>query len=268
MFSRLTMTFTKYYAIAKTNFINSFTYIFDTLASTFFIGIVIFIFIYLWKAIYASNEIIAGFTIVMMLWYLVMTEAIVTSQSRVLQEIGEEVISGNIANYLTKPYNYLLYKYAYTIGRAILRFLLIFIVCGIIVLLMLGPLTIALYVLPFIMITAFLAITLHFLMMASFALFALWFENAQALEFIYSKIVFTIGGMLIPLELFPAWISGISMFLPFSYVAYHPAKLFVAFSFQNFIQVATMQIVWVTVFLLIAIIMYKTYIKRLQINGG
>ncbi len=262
------MTITKYFAIAKINFMNSFTYIFDTLAASFFIGLVIFIFIYLWKAIYASNEVIAGFTIVMMLWYLVMTEAIVVSQSRVLQEIGEEVISGNIANYLTKPYNYLIYKYATTLGRAILRFLLIFIICGVIVILMLGPLTITLYALPFIMITAFLAITLHFLMMACIALFALWFEDARALEFIYSKIVFTIGGMLIPLELFPVWISGISMFLPFSYVAYHPAKLFVAFSFQNFMQVALMQVMWITVFLLIAIVMYKIYIKRLQINGG
>ena len=100
----------KYIHIAKTNFINNLMYLRDIIWSSAFIAIILFIFVHLWRVIFGSNEYIAGFTIVMMLWYVVMTESIVTAQSKVMEDIGDEIITGSIANYLSKPYNYILYQ--------------------------------------------------------------------------------------------------------------------------------------------------------------
>ncbi|MGV8086439.1 MAG: ABC transporter permease [Candidatus Woesearchaeota archaeon] len=258
----------KYLHIAKTNLFNSTIYLKDLVWSSAFIVVIIFILANLWKVIFGTNEYIAGFTLVMMIWYVVMTESIVTSQSRVLEEIGDEVINGNIANYLTKPYNYIMYKYAYNFGRAILKFTITFVMCAVVAYLMIGPLNINIIHIPFILLIVMLAITLDFIIMSFIGIFAFWFEDSKALAFIYSKIVFTIGGMLVPLEIFPLWLYNISIKLPFSYIAYYPAKLFVNFTFQSFLQVLLVQIVWIIIFGLLALITYNKLIKKLSINGG
>ncbi|MGV8141277.1 MAG: ABC transporter permease [Candidatus Woesearchaeota archaeon] len=258
----------KYLHIARTNLINNLAYLQDVIWNSAFIGVIIFIFYNLWKVIFGSNEYIAGFTIVMMLWYLVMTESIVTAQSQVLEDIGDEMITGNIANYLNKPYSYILYKYAYSIGRSIIKFFTTFIISSIIVLLLLGPLEINPSHIPFILLIVLLAMTLNFIIMAFLGIFAFWLEDAKAIEFVYNKIVFTLGGMLVPLEIFPQWLQTISLYLPFSYIAYYPAKLFVGFEFGLFFKVIAIELVWITVFIILTTTAYKLCIRRVSINGG
>jgi ABC-2 type transport system permease protein len=262
------MEHTKYFWIARINLINSFVYVREMIAKSAFIGVIVFIFIQLWKAIYGPNNIIEGYTINMMLWYFVMAESIVTSQSRVLEEIGNDVISGNIANYLNKPYNYILYKFSESIGKAIVRFSLTFIIGAIVVGVLLGGISIGISSILLITVSVFLAITLHFCMMAFLGIFALWIEDPRALSFVYSKIIFTIGGMLIPLEIFPFWLQSISAKLPFSYIAYYPSKLFVNFSTELFLRTAILQLVWIAIITIVIVISYNIHIKKLTINGG
>jgi ABC-2 type transport system permease protein len=202
------------------------------------------------------------------MWYFVMTESIVTSHQRIVEEIGDDVISGEIANYLNKPYNYILYKYFASIGKATFKFFLTFIVGAIVVIIFLGGIKIEIYSIPFILLIVFLAITLHFTMMALLGLFAFWIEDPRSLTFVYSKIVFTIGGMLIPLEFFPDWLSKISQYLPFSYVAYYPSKLFVSFSISSFIQIFIVELIWIGLFIGIIKLFYNNHCKRLSVNGG
>jgi ABC-2 type transport system permease protein len=260
----------KYYYITKINFKNSFAYITDSLGSSVFIGIIIFIFIQLWQTIYTMSgvELISGFTLAMMVWYLVMTEAIVTAQGKVIVEIGEEVKSGNIANYLNKPYNYLLYKYFSTLGSTSAQFASNFMVGGIVALVLIGSIQTPLYLIPFVLITAFTAMALHFTMMAFLGVTAFWLEESRAMDFIYSKLIFTIGGMLVPLEIFPLWLSSFAQWFPFSYVAYHPAKLFVMFSFEYFFQIITVQLIWIAVIGTCAMVLFNFLIKRVSVNGG
>ena len=262
------MTLTKYFEIGKINFINSFAYTFDLLASSVFVALILFIFVSLWKVVFGGQIMIEGFTISMMLWYLVMTESIVTAQGHVVEEIGEEIKSGQIANYLNKPYNYIFYKYASNIGNGVFRFFLTFLVASIVVLIFLGGITIPLISIIPVLITVFLAITLHFAMMALLGVFAFWFEDAKSMHFIYQKIVFTIGGMLLPLEIFPFWLERISAVLPFSYVAYHPAKLFVKFSFSSFFSVLVFQIIWIAVISLFIFLVFRVCVKKVSVNGG
>ncbi|MGV8171217.1 MAG: ABC transporter permease [Candidatus Woesearchaeota archaeon] len=258
----------KYVCIARTNLINNLAYLQDTIWSSAFIALIIFIFVNLWTVVFGTSQYIEGFTIVMMLWYLVMTESIVTSQTKVLEDIGDEIVTGNIANYLSKPYNYILYKYAFSIGKSILKFFITFVIGGLIVYIMLGPIHVVYWSIPLILLIVFLAITLNFIIMAFLGIFALWIEDTRSLAFIYSKIVFTIGGMLVPLEIFPQWLYNISINLPFSYIAYHPARLFVNFNINTFFNVLLMEICWITAFIIITTIAYKVCMKNVSINGG
>jgi len=264
------MELLKYYYISKINFKNSFVYVADSFAASLFIAFITFIFVNIWSVVFnaSGSEIINGFTLPMMIWYLVMTESIITSQGKITIQIGQEIIRGDIANYLNKPYNYLVYKYASTIGASVTSFFITMFCAGAVALIMIGPLNFDFTIIPFIIITAFLGITLHFTMMSTLGVLALWLEDSRALDFLYQKILFVAGGMLVPLDVFPLWFSSICVLLPFSYAAYYPAVLFVRFSFELFIQTILIQLFWIIVTSLIALVLFNILSKRVSINGG
>jgi len=262
------MGFTKYYHLARINFITNLAYAEDVLMHAGFVAIIIFIFSQLWSTVYAGKAAIEGFTIVMIMWYFLMTECIVTTQGHVADDIGKEVKSGDLANHLNKPYHYLLQKFSTNIGFALFKFTSHFAIGSIIVLLTVGGIKINYLTLPLVAICVVLAVIMHFAIKAFIGIFAFWFEEARSLEFLYDKIIFIIGGMFFPLEFFPPWLAKISSWLPFSYSTYYPAKLFVAFDMHLFFQVVLFQLMWLTIIITVAFITFNILAKKVSINGG
>ena len=237
--------------------------------SSLFIGIILFIFIQLWTVVYGTEaEVIEGFTLGMMIWYLVLTESIVTSPGRLIEDIGAEVQSGTIAQHLLKPYHYLLFKYVTTMGSTVLRFVMTFIIGALLAFFFVGGIKVTLWSVPIIILSLFLALTLHYAFMAAIGVMAFWLEDAESLYLLYQKTIFVFGGMFMPLDIFPAWLESVSKALPFSYVAYYPAHLAVRFDVNEAISVVGMQIVWISVLSVIAWALYRFCVKRITINGG
>ena len=104
-------------------------------------------------------------------------------------------------------------------------------------------------------------------MMMTLGLTAFKLEDNLAFFLIYQKLVFMLG-MFIPVEFLPKWLQGIAHWLPFSYVAWAPAKLIVAFSWEFFWQVIPIQIFWAILSLMLALGMYSYGVRSLQAHGG
>jgi ABC-2 type transport system permease protein len=262
------MKIKKYFEIAKINFLNNLVYFGEFIFKALFILVILFVFINIWKVAYAGQQVIEGFSMAMMIWYLLMAEAIVTSQSSVIKEVHKEVQSGDVAHMLNKPYSYALYHLAKSISYRAISFLVTMLIGAILILLMVGGISFSwAYVIPVALIV-FLALILDFAIIFLIGLFAFWIEDTNALHWIYQKMLFTVGGMLIPLEFFPDWLSKISAVMPFSYIAYYPSKLFVKFNFGEFINVALIQIVYIALFGVIIALVYRIAVRRMNINGG
>jgi ABC-2 type transport system permease protein len=204
----------------------------------------------------------------MMLWYLLVAEAIVTSSPGFVREINTEVQNGEIAYKLNKPYSYILYHFAKSFSRRIITFFAAFIIGAILVYFLVGGFDFKIYSLPFLIIIIFLAMALDFFISMSIALLSFWLEDSNSLRWIYDKLLFTIGGMLVPLEIFPIWLSKIATILPFSYIAYSPAKLFVRFNLSDFFSVFAVQIGYILLFSCLTWLIYQKGIRRLNVNGG
>lgn len=258
----------KYFEIGKINFMNNIVYFSEFVLKSFFILLILFIFINIWKAVYSGKELIEGYTIAMMIWYMLMTESIVTSGSSIIREVNADIQGGGIAYQLNKPYSYIGYYFAKSISYKLIGFVVTFTIGAILVYLLVGGLSFNIINLPFLIITIFFALMLDFFMLLCIALLAFWFEDTNSFRWIYDKILFTIGGMLVPLEIFPKWLANISNFLPFSFAVYQPAKLFVSFDINRFFQVVSIQIGYLVFFMILAVIIYKKGIGRININGG
>ncbi len=259
----------KYHEIFRITLSNTFAYAMELVMKSLFLVIILFIFAHLWKAVYGTGEnAIEGFTLKDMLWYFMFTECMILSRGRPESKIDSEVKSGNIAYTLNKPYNYLIFQLFLWMGESLPQFITNFLTGSIMAYLMVGPIKINLLILFPLIIIILLGSVMEFFIRMSIGLSAFWFEDINMASFIYTKIVFIFGGMLLPFEFFPPLLKKIAESLPFGYMVYHPAKLFVKFNWLHCIEAAKMQILWILILWGICYFIYSLGLRRLNINGG
>jgi len=109
---------------------------------------------------------------------------------------------------------------------------------------------------------------LHFCFNVLIGLAAFVAEEVAPFEWIYQKLAFILGGMLIPLDFYPSWMQSLSKSLPFAYMMYGPARLFVRPDTQLFIQILVGQLLWLTLIGGLLVLVFTRGIRRLAINGG
>ena len=210
---------------------------------------------------------IAGLSLRDTLWYLMIAETIVLSKPRLAHTIAESVKDGSIAYLLNKPYNFLLYHFSVAFGDGTLRLVFNAIIGGAMVWLMVGPPPDMIGV-PFVLVAIAFAWLLDCAFTALVGLTAFITEDVAAFDWIYSKLVLILGGTLIPLDFFPAWLREIVTALPFAYTVYAPARFFVAPDLARFAMLIAGQLVWLAILALILLFVFQRGVTRLTINGG
>lgn len=260
----------KYFHVFKISLSNNLVYVGNLITRNFFFVFIVFIMLMLWKNIYGqSGEIIAGFTLTQMIWYLIVTEMVTLSKSNVFTEASEDVKKGNIAYLINKPYNYVFYCFFNSLGEIGTKLISNMAIAIIIGLIYVGPLhQFNPQHLPLILLSILLGIFINFFIYMNLALTAFWLEENTAFMWIYSKLIFTLGGMLIPIEMFPDWLERISRYLPFAYVTYGPAKLAVSFSMTDFIRTVSYQMGYLALFIIISLVVFGKGVRALNVNGG
>lgn len=259
----------KYLAILKMQVINNLAYPGDFLGRSVSIAVFLFIFAGLWQTTYiiAGTASINGLTFANMMWYLMMAETIELGRPRTNRIISEQVKNGEVAYILSKPYNFVLYHFSFGLGDGLMR-IVINILVGILVTWLLAGPPPSLLGWGMALITMIGAWILHFCMMALIGLAAFVVEETNSFELIYQKFVFVLGGMMLPLDLFPQWLQEIVRVLPFPYMMYTPARLFVKPEFDLFWQMLAGQWLWVGALVFLLALAYRSSEKALTVNGG
>ena len=261
----------KYLFIFKSELMTSLQYIFNIFVT--FIGyfLIMFIFLNVWKYIYSNpNEIIHGYTMNQMIWYIMITEVLwyVGAGKRYCQKIVEDVRGGNIAYNISKPYNYIIYSLSAHLGSRLVSALLYTAFGLVLGYLFLGsfPNLQIINIIPM-LITGILAITINTLLVTFIGLFSFFIEDANPFYWLYSKLILVLGTTF-PIEYFPQFIRGILSYSPIYVVSYGPAKLFVDFSWNSFIHIIIVDIIYLFISYILCTLIYKKGVKKLNVNGG
>lgn len=261
----------KYLFIFKSEVMTSLQYVFDIVSRFVSYLLIVLIFVNLWKYIYSDpSEIINGYTMTQMMWYLIVTELIwFTVGSRGLtKKVSEDIKSGSIVYKLNKPYDYINYIIVSHLGEIILKFIMfaMFGACvGYIFIGSFPPISI-----PMILIftlSTILALLVNIVFSIIIALFSFYIEDSGPLHWLYSKFILVLGTFF-PVEYFPGIFAKILKYSPIVAVSYGPARLFVGFSYDLAWKVLLAQVIYLIFAYLIAKLIYKKGVKKLNVNGG
>jgi ABC-2 type transport system permease protein len=259
----------KYLAIFKTNLLNSLAYPAELVTRSGMILVFMWVFYQLWRITFSASgsPSMNGLTLHDTIWYLLLAETLELGRPRISRTVSDQVKDGSIAYLLNKPYHFLLYQLSNGLGESIIRMAMLFVIGGALVWGMAGPPP-DLRNWPLALLALAGAWMLHFCVGALIGLAAFVAEEVAPFEWIYQKFVFILGGMLIPIDFYPGWLQTVARVLPFSYMSYGPARLFVEPNPQIFVQIMVGQIVWLAVLGGLLSLAFSRGMRRLAINGG
>lgn len=261
----------KYGAVFTATLRSQLAYVGEMALRTTFLVIILYVFLQLWRATYAAEgkPTIAGFSVAHMLWYLALTEAIIMSRPRLSGIIDEEVRSGEIAYRLVRPYAYAGYHFASYAAERSLRFAINLAVGSALALLYVGPVTLAADGIAIGLVAAALGLVIDFLALFAIGLLAFRIEDTSSVQLIYSRVLMLLGGMLLPLELFPEPIRSLAAALPFSTMVYAPARLALMGGDAAWVAgLLVRQVVTLAVAAVLVSVLYRAAVRRINVNGG
>lgn len=260
----------KYIAVLRMTLLQQLAYIYDFFIRTIFLILILFIFSKLWLATYEVNgsAIIEGYSLQKMMWYLVITESIYMALPVIVDRIEKEVKNGEIAYFLNRPISYVGFQYGQYLGEAILRMFINIAVGTVLMFVLVGRIEFGFTSFIGFVLLSVLAISLNFVTVMCVCLSSFWVEDIRGFFLIYQRLLMILGGMMVPLEIFPEWLEGLARILPFHTIINIPASYFVGTNQQGFLQLFIQQSIWLTLFTLVLIGVYKLGVRRLHVNGG
>ncbi len=118
-------------------------------------------------------------------------------------------------------------------------------------------------------ISLLLAFALGFLMDLCIGLIGFWFLEVSSLLFVYMLLNFFLSGHMFPLDLLPSPWNEIVQFLPFKYLAYFPAAVFLGKvpADQLWFEIG-LEFAWLIVLIVAARVLYARGLRRYSGYGG
>jgi ABC-2 type transport system permease protein len=265
----------KYRAIFRVSLKERMTYRGDFLLGTILRFLPMITTILLWQAIYTGSgqSRLAGYDYHEMIAYLLLTHIsrMFSSMPGLAGGIAREIREGTMKRYLIQPIDMLgslfLYRIAHKVTYIIMSFIpyaLLFFVCRSFFDHFPDLQTLAAFAVSLV-----LSFLVGFFFEASVGMVGFWFLEVTSLLYIVMTLNFFISGHMLPLDLLPQPWSWLLLALPFQYMAYFPAAVFLGkiTGIWLFIYLAG-EVLWALFFMLLARGLYRLGLRRYSAFGG
>lgn len=231
-----------------------------------FFAVILGVFSSLWRAAAEAGMPVAADPKALV-WYLAATEWILLSAPPIHLDIQEAIRRGDVVYRLGRPASYVAAEFAASLGLLMARapllgataFLCAFVITG-----WAPPLSVLATIVPFGLIAAALITALYLWI----GLLAFWLHDVSPLYWVWQKLMFVLGGLMLPLQLYPRFVQSVAAFTPFPVVLAGPAS----FVLQNALVTPGVLArdlgIWSAATALTVWWMFRRATSSLTINGG
>ncbi|QQZ64293.1 ABC-2 family transporter protein [Paenibacillus sonchi] len=224
-----------------------------------------------WRAIYGDGESLGGFTGAQMTTYVAVSwMARAFYFNNLDREISTDIRDGSIAIQFIRPYNYVLVKMMQGLGEGLFRFMMLMIP-GMVIAILLFPVQLPTELSAW---AGFLAMLFFSFLISSqiniiTGLSAFFVENNEGMMRMKRVVVDLFSGLIVPISLFPGWLSSVLEVLPFQAITYLPGSVFTGrVQGVGIWNVLGIQVIWFVVLLIPIVWLYHAARQRLFVQGG
>lgn len=224
----------------------------------------------IWKAVIAKID-FERVSIEMMTTYSILNTLLnALLLNGISGKVDSSLKSGAISSELVKPISYPCYLLFEGLGGSVFQLIFTAIPSFLIAWLYFGilppasPVHLTAYV-----ISLLIALIISFLLGYLVSLIAFWFMNHFALSWTLGGLITIFSGAFLPLWFFPSAWERVANLLPFQFLGYVPASLYLGMiAGESVLGILITGVIWITILLLIVHWLWKKAVSRLVIQGG
>jgi ABC-type uncharacterized transport system, permease component len=235
------------------------------------VGLYVWIIKQLYAATYASAQAqqIGGLTLAEVVWLLMFVQGFERATwPNPITMIDDEIKTGSISYSLQRPYSYIMYHLCSFLGRIMATVTGNLLFGSIAALLLVGPCSFTLYGFAGGILAIFLGYLLDFCMFFMFGIAGFWVEDVKPFTWLYSKSKLILGGVILPIAFFPAYIQKIVLLLPFSNLYYTASRIIVQFDPWLLVRCITVQACWLVILGGCTYALFAKGVRHVTVSGG
>ncbi len=230
--------------------------------------------VFLWRAIFREpGGGMHGYTYGSMIYYYLLTIVVsnLVTPTEDEWQIASDIREGQINSFLTKPVNYLAYRFSiFLSGRLVFTAVTIPPIIAILFYFrdyLVFPSDVMTYVYAFLSLV--MAALMQFFITYSLAMMAFWILEISTIVFIVYSFEYFLGGQMFPVDIMPAGIQAVMKWLPFYYELFCPIAIFMGRLHGAEVgQALAIQAAWVLITWGAANFMWRRGLGHYQAVGG
>jgi ABC-2 type transport system permease protein len=262
----MTTAFRKYGAFARVAMIRARHERGELYGRVVFFAIVLGVFSSLWRAVAETGMPIA-ISPKALVWYLAATEWILLSAPPIHLEIQEALRRGDVVYQLGRPASYVVAEFATASGLLAVRVPVLGVtafVCAFAFTRWIPPLTAVIAIVPFALVATALITAMHLWI----GLLAFWLDDVSPVYWVWQKLLFVLGGLMLPLALYPVFIQRIAAVTPFPALLGGPASIVLGSESMRPMGLALALVFWSGATAVVVAWTFRRATSALTVNGG
>lgn len=265
----------KYWNILRISLVERLTYRADFFFTTFLRFLPLLTSFLLWEAIFkgSGQDEISGFTQQSMLAYLLLVQIsrMFSSMPGLAAGVARDIRDGNLKKYLLQPIDmpaYLLayriaHKVAYILTTALPYALLFFLLRDVFTEMPDATTWLAYFA------ALLLGFAIGFFFETMIGMIGFWFLEVTSFLYVINTLNFFVSGHMFPLDMLPPFWANLLQLLPFQYLAYFPAMVFLGKKQgEELVQGLLIEVGWAVIFVLLGRWLFRRGLKRYSAFGG
>lgn len=231
-----------------------------------FFAVILSVFSSLWRAVHDAGAAI-DLSSERLVWYLAMTEWIVLSAPQIHYDVQEAIRRGDLVCHLVRPSSWVMTVCCEAMGQLLSRVVVLFAtacVCATALTRTVPPWT----SLSVVFMTGLAGAALIAAFHIAIGVAAFWVGDIVPLSWVWQKLLFLFGGLLMPIELYPTLVSRFASVSPFPSALSRPAAMLWQHDAGSVLMLVRDQMFWFAVIALILTAMARRAIAQLTVNGG
>jgi ABC-2 type transport system permease protein len=265
----------KYGKILRISLVERLVYRADFFVATIFRFLPLVTTLLLWEAVYDSSgrDELAGYSRHQMIAYLLLVQIsrMFSSMPGLAAGIARDIRDGSLKKYLLQPIDMISYLLSYRMAHKMayiattsIPYGLLFFLCRNFFDGFPDPLTFVAYV-----ISLLLGFLIGFFFEAMIGMMGFWLLEVTSFLYVINTVSFFVSGHMFPLDLLPGFWVGLLKALPFHYLAYFPATVFLGkVQGIDLVWGLAIEVLWITIFVLLARRLYNFGLRRYSAYGG